>query len=370
MHLTSARESLGGVSRAALAAAFGSALACAQLLDLPSDPELVSEEAPDPGETPPETPTSNAPAAGGRTGDDGRDPLLVDPPTGPGALGSAGSGALPESVDAGSTPTPDAAPTAPAPEGCEPAPVDVVMIIDNSGSMVATTREAEVALPSFVLRLEQADVDYRLILISRHRDADRTASTQASTSICVASPLGGLAACPAPRPSPTARFFQYSIKIDAADSFQRVLDAATAPDVFGLTSTGWLEWLRPGAHVEFVEVTDADTEMAPEAFVNGLAALAPERFSASLTAPGFVFHAITGVATSPSTGDVYAPGEPVQPQLCTRVEGNPDNAGEAYQALSRATGGLRQPICPATALTARLNTIASAIAARECPILE
>jgi hypothetical protein len=171
---------------------------------------------------------------------------------------------------------------------------------------------------------------------------------------------------------PSPRFFQYSIKIDATDSFERVLEAASTPDPFELTSVGWLEWLRPGARVEFVEITDDDSALSPEAFVSGLAELAPERFSATVNAPGFIFHSITGIdtRTAANGGNVYRSDEPLESARCTRLEGSPNNAGQTYQALSRATGGLRLPVCPSSALTTRLNVVASDVAARNasaCP---
>lgn len=272
----------------------------------------------------------------------------------------AGSSLGPPSLDITGAAEPPAAVVCPGPAP----PLDVVMIVDNSGSMVTTTTEAERAIPQFALGLERGAVDYRIILISRHRITLRTATEEASTSVCVSLPLSGLPQCPAPRPALTSRFFQYSTKIDASDSFERVLEAAAAPDPFDLTSDGWVEWLRSDARVEFIEVSDANSDVSIEAFIEGLAALAPEHFNADPLDPGFVFHSITGVAERAVEGDVYEPDEPLQPQACTRTEGDVDNAGEVYQALSRATGGLRQPVCPASALGSRLDVIAADMIAR------
>jgi hypothetical protein len=369
-------RSLGCLSCAALAVALAASAGCSDLLDIPSDPELVTDTPPGPdassSELPSVTPTGpdRLPvpvAADGAEEGIGAPPLAPSPDTGD------AESSVPEPLPGSGEAAPDAGATAPAPApACTPPLVDIVLLIDNSGSMDVGTQQAEVALPSFALGLAQASVDYRIILISRHRAAARTASSEASTSVCVASPLSGLAACPAARPVPTSRFFQYSTKLDTTDSFERVLEAASTPDSFGLTSVGWLEWLRPGARVEFVEITDDDSELTAEAFVSGLAALAPGRFSPAVNAPGFIFHSITGLATRTAAGggNVYLPDEPLQPARCTRLEGNPNNAGETYQALSRATGGLRLPVCPSSALTARLNVIASDVAARNasaCP---
>jgi hypothetical protein len=381
MHPVSARWSWSGVVRAALPA-LGYVMGCAQVLGLPSDPELVSETPPaldeagaqPPGSVPLGSASEMAPASSGMTASGGpreqmEAPSLVESQTDPSASDRSSSDLPPLGLDAGPSGGDDAGAAEPAPEGACPGPsapplVDIVMIVDNSGSMVATTAEAERALPRFALRLEQGQVDYRIILISRHRIAARAASTEASTSVCIPTPLSGLPLCPAARPALAPRFFQYSIKIDASDSFQRVLEAAITPDPFELTSAGWLEWLRPGARIEFVEVSDADSDVSGEAFVSGLAARAPEHFAATMTDPGFVFHSIIGAAGRVIAGDVYRPDEPIQTQICARLGGNPDNAGEIYQALSRATGGLRQPVCPAVALGTRLDVIAADVVAR------
>lgn len=377
MHPVSARWSSSGVARVALPA-LGCLMGCAQVLGLPSDPELVSETpaaldaagAQPPGSAPSEmAPASSGVTASGGPSEQLEAPTLVEPQPDPNASEPSSSDLPAVALDAGSSPGDDAAAAEPPPEGACPgssAPplVDIVMIVDNSGSMAATTAEVERALPRFALRLDEGQVDHRIILISRHRLAARATSQEASTSVCIAAPLSGLPLCPAARPAPAPRFFQYSIKIDASDSFQRVLEAAIAPDPFALTGSGWLEWLRPGAHIEFVEVSDADSDVSAEAFVSGLAARAPEHFAATPNDPGFVFHSITGIAGRVIAGDVYRPDEPIQPQICARLGGNPDNAGEVYQALSRATGGLRQPVCPAAAVGTRLDVIAADVVAR------
>jgi hypothetical protein len=387
MHALSAIQSLGWHSRVVLAAALAAAAGCSDLMDIPSNPKLVADAPPGPAASSPELPSATAAgmnelpgSAPTDTAEDVGSPRIDPPLDANGAMSSGGmsSGSMsPGAMSPESEPLPispegaDAGGAGAAPEVCTPPLVDIVLIIDNSGSMDVGTQQAELALPSFALRLEQGDVDYRVILISRHRAGSRALSAEASTSVCVASPLSGLSACPAARPVPSPRFFQHSIKIDATDSFERVLEAATTPDSFGLTSVGWLEWLRPGARVEFVEITDDDSALSPEAFVSGLAELAPERFSATVNAPGFIFHSITGIDTrAAGNGNVYLPDEPIEPGRCVRLEGSPNNAGEAYQELSRATGGLRLPVCPSSALTTRLNVVASDVAARTasaCP---
>jgi len=68
-------------------------------------------------------------------------------------------------------------------------PVDIILLLDNSGSMDdeldAVERNINV---NFAQILTDSMVDYRVILISRHRKAARDANAEASTSICVEAP--------------------------------------------------------------------------------------------------------------------------------------------------------------------------------------
>jgi hypothetical protein len=351
-------------------------MGCAQVLGIPSDPALVEEAvvppvaAPAPASigAPPEQPSGTS---AGPSNEPGADPGLslgnggqADPASAEALRPDAGLAGVPPSpglVDAGAAELP---PGAECGAGLARQPVDVVFIVDNSGSMGAMTAEVERTLPAFAQRLDGDGLDYRIILISRHRNDDRAASSEASTSVCIAAPLGGLAECPSLRPALGPRFFQYSIKIDASDSFQRVLEASAEPDPFGLTEVGWVEWLRLGAQTVFIEITDADSALSSAAFVRGLAAAAPDHFGVDPSDPGFTFHSIVGVTETSLVPDVYRPDEPIQIRVCTGAGANPDNAGEIYQALSRSTSGLRQSICPAAALGVRLQVLAADVLQR------
>lgn len=370
------------------AALLGACLACAQVLGIPADPELAV-----------------APASQGDPIRAGADEPLSPPPRDPASSGapspapqddrgSRSDGVLPSGSIAGidetresrpDAPQPDApldradagAPDAgsgPVPVACdgrfERVPVDLVFIVDNSGSMPEETASFEQALPSFVALLDDDQVDYRIILLSRHRRDERAESEEASTSVCVAAPVSGLAECPSDRPALGPRFFQYSVKIDDDDSLSRVLEAFDAPDPFGLTALGWSEWLRPGARTIFVEITDADSALPAGEFTTSLQAAAPASFGSDASRPGFVFHSITGVIQRAFAPDIYRADEPLEAAVCEGIGSNPDNAGVVYQDLSRSTGGLRASVCPAAALGLRLAVLASDATLRsfrECP---
>jgi hypothetical protein len=227
-------------------------------------------------------------------------------------------------------------------------PVDIIVVLDNSGSMAEEMGAAEANINvNFAQILADNFVDYRVILLSRHRVEDRTASEQASTSICVAAPLSGLAACPAPLPVLSERFYQYNKKVESHDSFDDILnwwDTEDRGDDKALAPNGWGPWLRPDAKKVFVEMTDDDEDMTADAFMDALTTLSPENFGTP-DAPKFTFHSIVGVDEKANPTDAYLPDEPVQTTVCNGNGAVIENPGVNYQNLSIATGGLRFPLC-------------------------
>jgi len=238
-------------------------------------------------------------------------------------------------------------------------PVDIILVLDNSGSMEDELDAVEKNINvNFANILQQSGVDYRMILISRHRKAERTESEEASTSICVNSPLSGLASCPAGKPVNSERFFQYSIKVESENSFDRILSTYNQKDQFDLTKIGWSEWLRPSAKKVFLEMTDDNAAMAVDSFVHKLTALEPANFG-SADQPNFVFHSIIGIQEKAPATSPYAPDEQIQTATCSGSGDTVANAGVGYQELSRRTGGLRFPICEFSAYDTVFSTIAS-----------
>lgn len=233
-------------------------------------------------------------------------------------------------------------------------PVDIILLLDNSGSMSDELDAVEANINvNFAEILATSDVDYQVILISRHREEPRDDSGESSTSVCVQSPLSGLADCTnAEQPVFSQRFFQYSTKLESTDSFDVLLDTYAPPfpssdreEKYDQAPLGWSAWLRPGAKKVFLEMTDDDEDMPITDFVSALVERAPEHFGSDPAAPSFVFHSIIGVAEKAIPTEAYLPDEPVQPETCTGNDNDVQNAGESYQELSRITGGLRFPLC-------------------------
>ena len=267
-----------------------------------------------------------------------------------GAAGTTSvSPAPPDPAPAGGPPSTKAPPAAAGAESCATAsaavvlvrqPVDIVIVLDNSGSMDDEARAVEGNInDSFAQILRDSGVDYRVILISEHRERNLQ-----DTAVCISSPLSTLAQCPSEAPGTSDRFFQYSTEIGSRDSFEVLLETydGARQDDFDLAPGGWSEWLRPEAKKVFLEISDDDSGLDAAEFVASLTALAPEAFGADPAQPSFVWHSIVGIAERPVNTDPYAPNDPIETRECT---GDVSNAGATYQELSQLTGGLRFPIC-------------------------
>ena len=239
-------------------------------------------------------------------------------------------------------------------------PVDIILVLDNSGSMADELAAAEQNINvNFAQILAAAAVDYRVILISRHRKDVRAMSGESSTSVCVEAPLSGLAKCPsAANPASVAapvfsdRFFQYNVKIESHDSFETgILAGYHSPDArTHLTTVGWKEWLRPNAKKVFLEMSDDDEGVGDDTqiltvdqLITQLITMAPE-FGRDAQHLNFVFHSIVGLAEKAPATSAYLPTEPVQREICTGNADDVTNPAPTYQELSRRTGGLRFPI--------------------------
>jgi hypothetical protein len=240
-------------------------------------------------------------------------------------------------------------------------PVDIVVLLDNSLSMIDEARSMEANLNvNFASILEQSGIDYRVILITKHRDSD---GLLGSTSVCITSPLGASAQCPTPQPVFGSRFFHYSVSIGSVDSLTTLLDtyAGARQDDYGLAPGGWSKWLRVGSTKVFLELSDDNSLLPATAFLSSLANTAPDQFGADSARPSLVWHSIVGVAEKSAPAEAYQPDEPVELRTCTGNMNSVFNAGTTYQDLSRLTGGLRFPICYHSAYDVVFRTIAEAV---------
>jgi hypothetical protein len=325
---------------AAAAALLGlGALACGSSADSAPAFEAAPEPAPAPAQSDPSQPSSLTGAGGGAAAPD--------------LFGST------DPSDAESGPHACEATRAEAEVIGEP--VDIIVLVDNSLSMIDEARSMEANLNvNFASILEQSGVDYRVILITKHRESDNLLG---ATSVCISSPLGASAQCPTPEPVFGSRFFHYSVPLGSNDSLTTLLDtyAGNRRDDYGLAPGGWSVWLRAGSKKVFLELSDDNSLLPAEAFLSSLTSAAPEQFGADAARPSLVWHSIVGVAEKATPAEAYQPGEPVEVRPCSGNLNSVFNAGTAYQDLSRLTGGLRFPICQVQSYDVVFRTIAEAV---------
>lgn len=211
-------------------------------------------------------------------------------------------------------------------------PVDIIVVIDSSGSMDGEIDAVQRNINTrFAAILDGAGVDYRVILIGEY------------PAICIEAPLSGIADCSSEPSTPTsgARFFHYDERVSSHDSFDTILDTYGEPDPHGVAPEGWSGLLRPGAKRAFLEISDDDPSMDWDDFDRDLLALSADHFGTS-EARNYAWHSIIGMGENDPATDPWLPDEPVVSEQCSPGS---ESAAPDYQELSRLTGGLRFPLC-------------------------
>jgi hypothetical protein len=235
-------------------------------------------------------------------------------------------------------------------------PVDILMVIDNSGSMTEEITGVQANInSSFAAILNDGGLDYRVILLSKN------GSATANQSICITPPLSGNATCTPPPAVPTngPRFFQYDYEITSTNELQAIISRYAVPDANHFTDAGYREWLRPDAFKEVVIITDDNSAITPAAFEGELFALNPPAFGTDAGNRNYKLNAIIGVPYKPNPTDPYLPTDPIATGKCPTAV----NSGPNYQPLSIATGGLRFPLCDPTKYDVVFQTFAQGVIA-------
>lgn len=253
-------------------------------------------------------------------------------------------------------------------------PVDIIIVVDNSGSMTLEIEGVQQNInQNFASIIEQSGLDYRVILVARH------GSASGAQSICIEAPLSGIPAggCATPPAQPVnnpPKFFHYSTEIASRNSWCKILDTFDTPDEFGLAATGWQEWLRPDSFKTFIEITDdgvgctldgktyqdsntvAGGTAAAPLFDESLLALSPANFG-DATARNYAFYSIVAMGFNTPATKPYDPTDPVLATECPTAA----NPGTGHQALSVLTNSLRFPICDTTSYDAVFQAIAAGV---------
>ncbi len=275
------------------------------------------------------------------------------------SVGSSSGGGVGSSGGASSSGAPDGGKECAAQEAAVTLvkrPVDVVFVIDNSGSMGGEIAQVEAQInQNFAGIIAASGIDYRVIMLSQHGKNE-------NEKICVSEPLSGGSCSPLPpQPLENARFFQHSVYVDSEDSLCLVLTNFSATDEFGLHPSGYGELLRPSALKVFVSITDDQVNVAcggksyddkttavggttaAAAFDSTLLALSPEQFGTAAKR-NYQWHSIVGLARF-DNADMSLAHPADAPIVTAKCSPGSQNAGTGYQGLSVLTGGLRYPSC-------------------------
>lgn len=249
--------------------------------------------------------------------------------------------------------------------------VDIMLVVDNSGSMEDYIQAIVARInQDFAAILAQAEVDYRVIVLSRHGAiAHNSGNPCDDHGICIQPPLAAGDCNPNAPPKETERFKHYSVCIDSNDALVQVRRAFDGTEVSRYFTApllltpvpgsqgGYQQWLREGAFRTFVLVTDDDSGTTDTSFVQWLYSLDP-RYFGTASEPNWRFHSIVNVAENPDDPyTAWPPGAGLIERGCW--DDTNRWIGADYQRLSMQSGGLRFPFC----LNDNYNSVFRAVAA-------
>jgi hypothetical protein len=247
-----------------------------------------------------------------------------------------------------------------------PRPVDVIFLVDNSGSMdeeIAAVRDN--INRDFASIIAASGVDYRVIMISKYGSDPLT--------VCVEPPLAKAGCNAGIQETNSDVFYHYDREIGSSDALCQLLATFDQPDAMGRAPQGWREWLRPNAHKAIVVITDdsaacryGEGEMRVDFGVPGLDPFedALHFHQALLSRSGehfgvppeikYQFFSIIGLKAASLPSEPYFPHQSIVDATCDTAPG----AGPTYQALSILTDALRYPVCEGRSFDAVFQVLA------------
>jgi hypothetical protein len=194
------------------------------------------------------------------------------------------------------------------------AKIDIVLVIDTSGSMEEETAQVRENLSKFASSIGGMALDYRVVVIGQKPITWLGIKTP---GLCISEPLAGPDCADNP-PS----FHHVNYNVDSWSSLRVILDKFPT----------YSQWLRPSVPKLFIEVTDDnETGITWEDFDKQLLAKSPELFGDE-SARNYTFHSICG--WMPGTDHLSA-------EKCATAE----TTGEQYQHVSELTGGTIASVC-------------------------
>jgi hypothetical protein len=179
------------------------------------------------------------------------------------------------------------------------APVDVIFVVDNSGSMQQEEQSVQASLNDFSAAIDSVDIDLRVILISNY-------------NICVPPPLGS-GDCPDDDDNPPS-FTHIDYTVQSNDALYILTNQVVAPQLSTLT--------RASSVKHIVVISDDESARTAEEFDIAFRAQAPKY-------EDYRFHAIVSSAP-PDTAPCYEVSA---------------NVGQVYMDLVEMREGILGDLC-------------------------
>ena len=207
------------------------------------------------------------------------------------------------------------------------AKVDIIFVIDDSGSMTEEMTQIRTNVNTFAAKIGTVGLDYTVTFIVRR------GTNAGQNQICVPTPLAAANCADNP---PT--FHHVNQDVQSTDSFQRILQTY---------DTSWKNYVRMDATKVFIEVTDDTSAMSETDFDTQLLAKQPAGMFGTADDRHYIWHSIVSkpFATTPPSS-----------AIC------PTAAGPSlqYQKLSLLTNGIIDEVCK-TDYSGVLDNIAKGI---------
>jgi len=220
-------------------------------------------------------------------------------------------------------------------------PVDVIVAIDQSGSMYDDIARVKANINKLSDFLKATGLDYRVVMVAR-------VGTSGTTDVCVPPPLGGVATLCSDTTKPLRNsnppIFRTSNQgIGSTNALSVLLSTYNSPTV----GIGWQDAIRKESFKAIIPITDDNSSLAAASFDSQLLAKDPAAFGTA-TARKYGAYPIMGASTYPSE---------------TRCGSTMVNNGPTYIQLVKLAGGKWFPLC-ATDFGPLFTDIAKSIATR------
>ncbi len=199
------------------------------------------------------------------------------------------------------------------------AKVDIIFVIDNSGSMNAEMNQIKQNVNKFAGKILDVGLDLHVVFIV----ARASSPGQTGNVICVPEPLAG------PNCADKAPTFKHVPQsVSSENSFSLVLSTYDSANA----NLAWRDMLRLDSTKIFVEVTDDRSAMGFATFDTQLLAKAPAGMFGTAQNRKYIWHSIISKPFA-------------DPIPSTNICNGADGTSVDYQELSKLTGGLVDEVC-------------------------